>query len=133
MIQESMEARRDLWEKASPISHVHEDAPPFFVIHGSHDTLALVENARTFVDALRCVSTSPVVYAELPGAQHAFEVFHSIRTDTRSMPCTCFSRTSTQTFVQSSHSKTRSGAFSSSHPQLHSEPTTRKGLSHRRA
>ncbi|HMC51399.1 MAG TPA: hypothetical protein VKI64_01480, partial [Acidimicrobiales bacterium] len=25
-------------------------------------------------------SRSPVAYAELPGAQHAFEIFHSIRT-----------------------------------------------------
>ncbi len=72
--------QRDVWEKASPISHVREDAPPFFVIHGTHDTLALVENARTFVDALRKVSRQPVLYAELPGAQHAFEVFHSLRT-----------------------------------------------------
>jgi len=71
---------RDVWERASPISHVHPGAPPFFVIHGTHDTLALVENARTFVAALRSVSRQPVVYAELPGAQHAFETFHSLRT-----------------------------------------------------
>ncbi|MFI5306649.1 MAG: hypothetical protein ACHQ53_04805, partial [Polyangiales bacterium] len=25
-------------------------------------------------------SNAPVVYAELPGAQHAFDLFHSIRT-----------------------------------------------------
>ncbi len=74
------EDRQEMWEKASPISHVRADAPPFFVIHGTHDTLALVENARTFVDTLRAVSTQPVLYAELPGAQHAFEVFHSLRT-----------------------------------------------------
>ena len=30
-------------------------------------------------DGLRDVSKEPVVYAELPGAQHAFDVFHSIR------------------------------------------------------
>ena len=76
----SAEDRRDAWAKASPISHVGEDAPPFFVIHGTHDSLALVENARSFVEALRGVSRQPVLYAELPGAQHAFEVFHSIRT-----------------------------------------------------
>jgi len=72
--------RREAWEKASPVSHVRADAPPFFVIHGTHDSLALVENARTFVDALREVAREPVLYAELPGAQHAFEVFHSVRT-----------------------------------------------------
>jgi len=76
----SVAEQREVWEKASPLSHVRPDAPPFFVIHGSHDSLAPVENARTFVTALREVAREPVLYAELPGAQHAFEVFHSVRT-----------------------------------------------------
>jgi dipeptidyl aminopeptidase/acylaminoacyl peptidase len=58
---------------------VRSDAPPFFVIHGTHDALAFVEDARHFVAELRRVSRSPVLYAEIPGAQHAFEIFHSIR------------------------------------------------------
>jgi acetyl esterase/lipase len=58
---------------------VHPNAPPFFVIHGTHDSLAYVEDTRHFVAALRAVSKSPVIYAELPGAQHAFDVFHSRR------------------------------------------------------
>jgi len=68
------------WDLASPITRVHADAPPFFVIHGSHDSLAFAEGARHFVEALRAVSRQPVCHAELPGAQHAFEVFHSLRT-----------------------------------------------------
>lgn len=71
---------RALWEQASPISHVSADAPPFFVIHGSNDTLAPAAPARAFADQLRSVSQRPVVYAELPGAQHAFDVFPSVRT-----------------------------------------------------
>jgi acetyl esterase/lipase len=70
---------RDTWSAAAPLSHVHAEAPPFFVIHGSHDTLAPVAEARAFVDRLRATSKSPVVYAELPGTQHAFDVFPSIR------------------------------------------------------
>lgn len=70
---------RERWEQASPIALVHADAPPFFVIHGTHDSLAFVEDARHFVHALRAVSRHPVVYAELPGAQHAFDTFHSRR------------------------------------------------------
>jgi len=70
----------EAFHKASPVSRVRPDAPPFFVIHGTHDSLAPVEEARGFVQALREVSRSPVAYAELPGAQHAFEVFHSLRT-----------------------------------------------------
>ncbi|MDQ1697705.1 MAG: hypothetical protein QOJ03_3058, partial [Frankiaceae bacterium] len=68
-----------VFESATPLLHVRADAPPFFVIHGAHDSLAPVEEARELVRRLREVSTSPVVYAELPGAQHAFDVFHSIR------------------------------------------------------
>ena len=67
------------WDHASPIARVHADAPPFFVIHGTHDALAYVEEARHFVEALRAASRNPVVYAELPGAQHAFDTFHSRR------------------------------------------------------
>lgn len=70
---------RDRWEAASPLSLVHEDAPPFFIIHGTHDSLVYVEEARVFVDNLRGVSKNPVVYAELDQTQHAFEVFHSER------------------------------------------------------
>ena len=69
----------EAFEKASPMSRVHEGAPPFMVVHGTHDSLAPVEGARAFTDALRSISRAPVVYVELPGAQHAFEIFHSLR------------------------------------------------------
>ena len=70
------------FEDASPIHHVREDAPPFFVIHGTTDNLAPVAQARRFVETLRQVSDEPVLYAELPGASHAFDVFYSTRTGT---------------------------------------------------
>jgi acetyl esterase/lipase len=68
------------FDAASPMSHVNENAPPFFVIHGEMDSLVPVEEARHFVELLRAKSKAPVVYAEIPGAQHAFEVFPSERT-----------------------------------------------------
>ncbi len=49
------------------------------MLHGSHDSLVGVDQARMFVAKLREVSKRTVVYAELPGAQHAFDVFPSIR------------------------------------------------------
>ena len=49
------------------------------MIHGAHDTLVPVDQARQFVARLREVSKRTVVYAELPGAQHAFDIFPSIR------------------------------------------------------
>jgi acetyl esterase/lipase len=70
----------DVWEQASSMTWVGHDPPPFFVIHGENDSLVPVEQARSFVAMLRAASTNAVVYAELPGAQHAFEVFDSPRT-----------------------------------------------------
>ncbi len=67
------------FDKASPMSRVHADAPPFFLLHGDRDNLAPVGEARQFSDALRNQSRSPVAYAELRGAQHAFELFPSVR------------------------------------------------------
>lgn len=64
---------------ASPITHVRHDAPPFFVLHGTNDSLIPVEQARRFTARLREVSRQPVAYAELPCAQHAFDIFGSAR------------------------------------------------------
>jgi acetyl esterase/lipase len=66
----------------SPAAYLRSDAPPFFAAHGDQDTIVVVEDARRFVTELRGVSTQPVVYAELPGAQHSFDLFHSIRFET---------------------------------------------------
>jgi acetyl esterase/lipase len=71
---------RARWEQASPITHVGPQAPPFFVLHGTNDSLVPVEQPRAFVDELRKHSGQPVVYAELPGAQHAFDTMPSLRT-----------------------------------------------------
>ena len=68
------------FRRASPMHRMHPDAPPFFIIHGTHDSLASVEEARHFAQALQQTSKQPVAYAEIPGAQHAFEIFHSLRT-----------------------------------------------------
>jgi acetyl esterase/lipase len=67
----------ELWELASPERLVHAGAPPFLVIHGSADSMILVEEARCFVRELRAVSGQAVDYAELPGAQHGFDMLCS--------------------------------------------------------
>lgn len=64
-----------------PITRVAEQAPPFFIAHGDMDTLTSVHEARHFAAELRAASTEPVVYAELPGAQHGFDTFRSLRAD----------------------------------------------------
>jgi acetyl esterase/lipase len=69
----------ELWAAMNPIDRIHEQAPPFLVIQGTHDTLVFVEEGREFVRALREKSRAPVAYLEMLGAQHAFDVFHSPR------------------------------------------------------
>ncbi|MDN3242957.1 alpha/beta hydrolase [Glycomyces tritici] len=64
---------------SDPLTHARADAPPFLIVHGDHDTVVPVASARRFAEALQAVSAQPVVYAELPGAQHGFDLFHSPR------------------------------------------------------
>ncbi|SDS14793.1 Acetyl esterase/lipase [Nocardioides scoriae] len=79
VIQRDPVTDRDAFVAASPLARVTPDAPDFFVLHGTADTLVDVRQARAFVAALRATSRRSVTYAELPGAHHAFEVFSSIR------------------------------------------------------
>ncbi len=67
------------FEKASPIHRLGRDDPPFMVVHGDRDTLVPVDEARVFVEEFRKVVEAPMVYAEIQGAQHAFELFPSLR------------------------------------------------------
>ena len=67
------------YRAASPLYRVNTDAPPFLILHGTNDTLVPVNDARAFVAALRSVSAQPVAYAEIKGAQHAFDLFPSVR------------------------------------------------------
>lgn len=64
---------------ASPLDRITPDAPPFFVIHGAKDTIVPVGEAREFTRRLREKSKREVAYAEVSGAQHAFDLFPSIR------------------------------------------------------
>ena len=79
VLQASYADSPELFEAASPLQRITRSAPDFFVLHGRSDTLAPVRQARLFVEKLRETSGATVVYAELPGAQHAFDVFPSIR------------------------------------------------------
>lgn len=79
IIQQPYEAVPEIYEAASPILRVTPDSPDFFVLHGRNDTLVGVEQARQLVARLRETSKRSVVYVELPHAQHAFDVFPSIR------------------------------------------------------
>jgi acetyl esterase/lipase len=79
VVKRKLETDRDIYVDASPIRRLRAEAPPFFVLHGHDDSLIPVGEAEEFVKDLRAVSKSPVAYAELPGAQHAFDIFGSPR------------------------------------------------------
>lgn len=67
--------------KASPVERIGPHAPPFYLLHGDRDNLAPVHESRRFVERLRERSPSPVAYAELRGAQHAFDLVPSVRAE----------------------------------------------------
>jgi acetyl esterase/lipase len=79
VVKQKFADHRDVYVDASPIRQLRADAPPFFVLHGTDDSLIPVGEAQEFVEELRGVSKSPVAYAELPNAQHAFDIFGSPR------------------------------------------------------
>ena len=71
----------EAFRKASPLHRVHPGAPPFLVIHGTADSLVPVEESRVFHRALAEATGGRAALAEIPGAQHAFELFPSPRTE----------------------------------------------------
>ncbi|MGH3634674.1 alpha/beta hydrolase fold domain-containing protein [Mycobacterium sp.] len=68
-----------IFESASPISHAHKTAPPFFVLHGENDSLIPRAQAQTFCATLREAGARTVSYAELPNAHHAFDTMATVR------------------------------------------------------
>jgi acetyl esterase/lipase len=79
VVKASIEEAPSVYEKGSPVSRVHREAPPFLVVHGDRDTVVPVSDARNFVTAFRAKARARIAYAEIPGAQHAFEIFPSSR------------------------------------------------------
>jgi acetyl esterase/lipase len=65
---------------SAPIEHLGQDAPPMLIAHGTRDSVVPVSDVRDFIGRLRTAgSRSPLVYLELPGAQHTFDLYHSVR------------------------------------------------------
>lgn len=62
--------------------YLTEDAVPLLLAHGTNDSYVLVEHARELAAKAGTISRNPVAYIELPYAQHAFDLFHSVRYDT---------------------------------------------------
>jgi acetyl esterase/lipase len=79
VMKASLSESREVYEAASPLHRVREDAPAFMVVHGTKDSLVPVSVARAFVGAFERGTTAPMAYVELPWAQHAFDLLCSPR------------------------------------------------------
>jgi acetyl esterase/lipase len=76
VVKKRIAENKKTYVDASSIMRLHPDAPPFFILHGQDDSIIPVQEGREFAEALRKVSTSPVAYAEIPHAQHAFDFYY---------------------------------------------------------
>jgi len=81
IVKQRKEEAPDLYRIMSPINHISKHAPPFLIIHGNKDTLTSFDEARYFSNKLRSVSGQQVSFAAIDGAQHAFDIFPSLRCD----------------------------------------------------
>jgi acetyl esterase/lipase len=61
----------DVYKKASPISYVKKDAPPFLFFHGDSDTIVPVDQTRRLAEKLRSVGASAEAVI-LAGEHHGF-------------------------------------------------------------
>jgi acetyl esterase/lipase len=64
---------------SSPFDYADRGSPPLLIVHGDRDTLTSSERARALADQARSASADPVLYVELPGAEHSFDLLSSIR------------------------------------------------------
>lgn len=97
IVKDTTLAQPDIFSHASPLLRIHEHAPPFMIVHGDRDSLVPIGLGRKFAKALTEVSEAPVVYSEIPGAQHAFDIFASPRSEHVKLAVarfltTCYSR-----------------------------------------
>ena len=81
IIKQSKRENPELYRHMSPINHINANAPPFLIIHGDKDSLTSLGEAQYFASRLDEVSKQSVEFAEIAGAQHAFDVFSSLRSD----------------------------------------------------
>ncbi len=68
----------EAWRRASPQYVAHGDAPPFLVLHGTHDSAVRVRVSERFAAALEAAGAQ-VTFVAVPGATHGFDYFNSVR------------------------------------------------------
>lgn len=63
----------------APLLLVRPDARPFLIVDGDRGTFLQSKHFEPFVSRLREVSMGPVVHIVLPGAQHDFDLWGTVR------------------------------------------------------
>ncbi len=75
IMKQPVETSAEAYKLASPAAHLEigkPQPPPFFMVHGSYDTLVPLAEATAFKRKLEPLA--PVELVVIPGAQHAFEL-----------------------------------------------------------
>jgi acetyl esterase/lipase len=85
---ESLDQRK---KRASPLSYVRPDAPPFLVIHGRSDATVPFSQAERFVEALKRVGAKDVTFKTFDDAAHG--VFAQKSDETHPLMEALFART----------------------------------------
>lgn len=65
---------------SDPRDHVRSGLPPFLLVHGEHDSVISAGTARALAGRLT-ETGNRVALAELPGAEHSFDLLRSVRVD----------------------------------------------------
>lgn len=68
-----------LLASANAVAQIHEQAPPFLLVHGDCDSLIAPAESELFARRLQAVSQQPVVHGSIGGAQHGFNMLRSPR------------------------------------------------------
>lgn len=69
----------ELYRRSSPYDRVHRGSPPFLLIAGERDSLVPATETGVFARQLGSVTVQPLVTAEVPGGNHGFDYFWSVR------------------------------------------------------
>jgi len=81
IIKQTKTENPDLYKRMSPINHITKDAPPFIVVHGTKDSLTSFDEAIHFTNTLKEQADAQVTFLAIDGAQHAFDIFPSLRSE----------------------------------------------------
>ncbi|MAV76273.1 MAG: hypothetical protein CL691_06600 [Cellvibrionales bacterium] len=75
-----------VFESANAIASINKQTdsssiPDCAIIHGDCDSLIAIDESTLFAEKLQQVSENKVIYSGIPGAQHAYNMFRSIRSE----------------------------------------------------